>query len=269
MRGGIVDIFPPGAEQPLRLDLFGDVLEGVRSFDPLSQRATGRVDELRLEPVSEVFLDDESITRFRGGYGSRFGAVAGQSDPLYQAIAAGRRHMGMEHWLPLFHEKLETLFDYLPEWVVTLDHQIEDALDKRLETIADYYEARKSGERGGGSSDAAVYRPLAPEELYLDRWEWRSHVARRPSIQFSPFRQPEASHVLDLGGQRARDFAPERTSQELILFDAVRDYIDSLTKQGKIAIIASYSPGTRERLSGLLADHGIRDSMHTDTWRQH
>ena len=103
VRGGIVDIFPPGAELPVRLDLFGDELEGVRSFDPLSQRAVARVDALKLEPVSEIFLDDESIVQFRGGYGSRFGAVAGQSDPLYQAITSGRRYMGMEHWLPLFH----------------------------------------------------------------------------------------------------------------------------------------------------------------------
>ena len=105
VRGGIVDIFSPGAELPVRLDLFGDELESVRTFDPLTQRAVEKVNALKLEPVSEVFLDDESILQFRGSYGSRFGAVAGQSDPLYQAITSGRRYMGMEHWLPLFHKK--------------------------------------------------------------------------------------------------------------------------------------------------------------------
>ena len=268
VRGGIVDIFPPGAELPVRLDLFGDELEGVRTFDPLTQRAIAKTDALKLEPVSEVFLDDESIARFRGGYGSRFGAVAGQTDPLYQAIAAGRRHMGMEHWLPLFHETLETLFDYVPHSVVTLDNLIEDALDKRLETIADYYEARKSGERGGGLTDAAVYRPLPPNELYLEGEEWRARISRRPSFLFSQFRQPESPEVRDLGGKRARDFAPERAHQELNLFDAVRDYIGDLSASGKAVVVAAYSLGTRERLSGLLADHGIEGCQNVDSWSE-
>ena len=266
VRGGIVDIYSPGAEQPLRLDLFGDVLEGVRTFDQLTQRATARTDVLHLEPVSEVFLDEDSIARFRGGYGSRFGAVAGQDDPLYQAVTAGRRHMGIEHWLPLFHEKLETLFDYVPGSIVTLDNLVEDAVDSRLEAINDYYKARKSGERGGGPTDAAVYRPLPPEELYLDRREWDQQVGGRSNFQFSPFRQPEASHVVDLGGQRARDFTPERAQQEVNLFDAVHDYVGTLGQQGKLAIIAAYSSGTRERLAGLLSDHGIESTVNTESW---
>ena len=113
VRGGIVDVFPPGAEQPLRLDFFGDELDSVRSFDPMSQRTTGKLDGMSLKPVSEVVLDEESITRFRGGYLATFGAVRGE-DPLYEAVTAGRLHPGMEHWLPLFHETMETLFDYLP-----------------------------------------------------------------------------------------------------------------------------------------------------------
>ena len=269
VRGGIVDLFPSGAEYPLRLDLFGDELEGVRTFDPLSQRAMARVGGLKLAPISEVFLDEESIARFRGGYGSRFGAVAGQTDPLYQAVAAGRRHMGMEHWLPLFHGKLETLFDYLPGAAVTRDALIDDALDKRLETIVDYYGSRKSGERGGGrADDATVYRPLPPEELYLTGEEWRASIASRTSIVFSPFHQPEAQQVYDLGGRRARDFAPERTRQNLDLFDAVRDYIDSLTRNGKSVVVAAYSPGTRDRLSGLLADHGVQGCVNIESWSE-
>ncbi len=264
VRGGIVDIFPPGAERPLRLDLFGDELEGVRVFDPLSQRATARVEHLVLEPVSEVFLDEESVARFRGGYGSRFGAVAGQTDPLYQAVAAGRRHMGMEHWLPLFHRKLETLFDYLPAVAVTRDAPVDDALDARLETVADYYEARRSGERGSGTDDAAVYRPLPPDELYLTGKEWRAVLAARATAVFSPFRRPESPRVRDLGGQRARDFAPERARQDLDLFDAVRDYVDDLTRDGTSVVVAAYSPGTRDRLSGLLEDHGIRGGEHLE-----
>ena len=268
VRGGIVDIFPPGAELPLRLDLFGDELEGVRTFDPLSQRAVAQVDALKLGPVSEIFLDDESIMQFRGGYGSRFGAVAGQSDPLYQAITSGRRYMGMEHWLPLFHKKLESLFDYTPEATVTMDNLVQESLEKRLETISEHFEARQAGEQGGSRQDAAIYRPLPPNELYLERNEWMSRISCRPCFVFNSFRRPETDSVRDLGGQRARDFAPERTQQDLHLFHAVRDYIVNLQSSGKTVVVAAYSAGARERLAGLLSDHGIQNYQNIEDWSE-
>ncbi len=114
MRGGIIDIYPPGDRGPVRLDLFGDVLDGARRFDPVTQRTTEKLDMIELAPVSEVILDEAAITRFRQNYRIEFGA-AGTDDPLYEAVSAGRKHQGVEHWLPFFHERLETLFDYLPE----------------------------------------------------------------------------------------------------------------------------------------------------------
>ncbi len=169
VRGGIIDIFPPGRAEPLRLDLFGDTLDGVRLFDPLSQLTSDRIQEFRLEPVSEVQLDTASIARYRAGYGARFGAAVGENDPLYQAVTAGRRQLGMEHWLPLFHEHLETLFDYLPGAPVSLDHLADEARLSRLETIADYYQARQAARAGG--EEGVVYRPLEPEALYLGEAE--------------------------------------------------------------------------------------------------
>ena len=111
VRGGIIDVFPSGSEQPLRLDLFGDVLEAVRAFDPLTQRSLGKTGRIEVRPVSEVMLDQPAIERFRAGYLKRFGAVTG--DPLLESVSAGRPFPGMEHWLPLFHERLVDVFDYL------------------------------------------------------------------------------------------------------------------------------------------------------------
>ncbi len=113
VRGGIIDIYPPGDGGPVRLDLFGDVLDGARRFDPATQRTTQKLDVVELAPVSEVILDESSILRFRQNYRIEFGA-AGTDDPLYEAVSAGRKHAGVEHWLPFFHDRLETLFDYLP-----------------------------------------------------------------------------------------------------------------------------------------------------------
>ena len=133
-------MFPPASEEPLRLDLFGDTLEGIRAFDPVSQRSEKKLDSFALLPVSEILLSEESIARFRQGYRELFGAV--REDPLYEAVSAGRRHPGMEHWLPLFWERLETLMDYLPDAAVTMDANGEDACAARFDTIADYYAAR-------------------------------------------------------------------------------------------------------------------------------
>jgi transcription-repair coupling factor (superfamily II helicase) len=166
VRGGIVDVFPSGETSPLRLDFFGDTLEGVRSFDPLTQRSTGRRDGLALKPMSEVLLDEQAVHRFRTRYREQFGTVA-DDDPLYDSVSAGRRYIGMEHWLPLYYESLETVFDYLPDAVVTLDPEAEAIRRDRLESIEDFYAARRSVGRavaGGGP----VYRPVAPDQLYLD-----------------------------------------------------------------------------------------------------
>src|SRR3546814_8176287 len=112
VRGGIVDLFPSGEEQALRLDFFGDEIESVRRFDPTDQRTTGRIDGFTLLPASEALLDAESITRFRSRSREIFGPTA-PGDPLYQAISDGRRLPGTEHWRPLFEEQLVTLSDHL------------------------------------------------------------------------------------------------------------------------------------------------------------
>src|SRR5579871_1173352 len=105
LRGGIIDLWPPGSDEPLRLDFFGDELETIRRFDAESQLTTGTEERIALLPASETPLDPDSISRFRSGYVAAFGAVT-DDDPLYEAISAGRKHAGQEHWLPLFHKQL-------------------------------------------------------------------------------------------------------------------------------------------------------------------
>src|SRR5690606_21107461 len=83
VRGGIVDVFPTGMDEPVRLDFFGDELEAARRFDAMTQRTTGAVDRVLFRPVGEALLDDDSIQRFRSGYRARFGAEVA-SDPVYE-----------------------------------------------------------------------------------------------------------------------------------------------------------------------------------------
>src|SRR3546814_19146966 len=105
--------------------------------------------------------------------------ISVRDDPLYEAVSAARAHPGMEHWLPLYHQRLVTLLDYLPEAGVTLDYQALEARDARLETIADFPEARRQIE-GGGASGGWVYRALAPAALSLAAAARASGIAARP-----------------------------------------------------------------------------------------
>src|SRR5207248_3825988 len=130
VRGGIVDLFPPGLDLPVRLDFFGDTLESIRSFDPQTQRTAMQMRMLDLVPVSELQLTSETIRRFRLGYVAAFGVT--RDDPLYETVSEGRRHPGMEHWLPLFHERLDTLFDYVPDSAIVLEPLVDEAANERL-----------------------------------------------------------------------------------------------------------------------------------------
>ena len=254
IRGGIIDIFPPGHAAPVRLDLFGDVLDGARRFDVATQRTTEKLDLIELAPVSEVILDDAAIRRFRQNYRIEFGA-ARADDPLYEAVSAGRKHQGVEHWLPFFHDALETLFDYLPNATVTIDDQVDAARLSRWDTIVDQFETRKIAMEQKLRADT-VYKPIAPELLYLDDASFTAAMATNRVLHFNPLAQASGPGVVDAGGRIGRNFSPERQLENISLFGALADYI-KLKSEDKPVVIASYSDGARERLTGLIEDEGI------------
>ncbi|MDE2355626.1 MAG: DEAD/DEAH box helicase, partial [Alphaproteobacteria bacterium] len=259
IRGGVIDVFPPGAESPVRLDLFGDTLESIRAFDPETQRSTRQLSSIDLPPVAEVLMDAASIARFRSGYLRQFGAPG--DDPLYAAVSQGVRRAGMEHWLPLFHEGLESLFDLLPaEALVALDHLVDEALVERWDLIVDAYEAREAADRG------AHYRALPPEGLYLEPQTWREALARRPSRRFSALLGAPSEGSIDLGARLGRSFAAERAQDSVNLLEAAAAHAKALAAGGKRVLFASWSDGASERLGAMLSDHGLKDVPLATSW---
>ena len=254
VRGGIIDIYPPGEGGPVRLDLFGDVLDGARRFDPGSQRTTEKLNLVELAPVSEVILDDAAITRFRQTYRLEFGA-AGTDDPLYEAVSAGRKHQGMEHWLAFFHDRLETLFDYLPNAPVVADEQMTPARLARWETISDQYDARREAMSVRGRVDS-VYKPAPPSGLYLDDAAWEAALSGRRVVDLRALPQPTGPGVIDAGGRIGRDFAPERQQEKISLFGALSMHVRAKAKDGAV-VVACYSEGARDRLGTLLEDEDL------------
>jgi transcription-repair coupling factor (superfamily II helicase) len=255
-RGGILDLFPPGSPAPIRLDFFGDALESIRAFDPETQRSTGQLRALDLAPMSEAQLTTDTIRRFRQGYALAFGAPR-RSDALYETLSEGRRAIGLEHWLPLFYDKLDTLFDYCAGAPVVLDARAEEAAESRFAQIQDYYQARKSADDADPVS--ADYKPLKPSALYLTLNEWKERLSSVPLTRLSPFEAaPGALDVIDAGGRVGRDFAPERAQESVNVFEAAVAHIRALQGQGRKVIVAGWSDGSRERLSHVLAEHGIK-----------
>ncbi len=258
VRGGIIDIFPPGQTGPVRLDLFGDVLDGARRFDPATQRTTEILKFVELAPVSEVILDEAAILRFRQNYRITFGA-AGTDDPLYEAVSAGRKHAGIEHWLGFFQDDLETLFDYLPNVTVSLDDQTDNARRARWDSIEDQYGTRMHALDQKGRMDT-VYKPAKPDLLYLDDAAWDAAVADKRVLQFSPNKQATGMGVIDAGARDGRNFAPERQQEQISLFGALADHIRAKLEVGPV-VVASYSEGARERLMGLIEDEGLAETI--------
>ena len=264
VRGGILDLYPPGA-QPVRLDFFGDTLESIRAFDPETQRTAARLDSVELLPMSELVLTPDVRRAFRQRYVELFGPVTGD-DPLYESISAGRQHQGMEHWLPLFHDRLDTLFDYLPGALVSLDPLVDDARTKRLEQVADHCEARAQALEHKAFG-APPYHPVPPESMFLSEAEWQQALASRQTIALDPFEHPETpgGKIVSFGGRQGHSFAAERQTEGGYVFDAVVAHAKRLKGEDKRVIVACWSNGARERLATLLWEHGIGETMSVES----
>jgi transcription-repair coupling factor (superfamily II helicase) len=266
MRGGILDLYAPGAPAPVRLDFFGDALESIRSFDPETQRSVGQLRALDLVPMSEAQLTTETIRRFRQAYTAEFGAQT-RGDALYDAVSEGRRPAGFEHWLPLFYPEMDSLFDYLADAPVILDARAEEVAHERFAQIADYHQARRTAYEEDAAK--ANYRPLKPDRLYLGEDEWRDRLAAAPLARLTPFASPSgAADVVDCGARAGRSFAPERQDENVNVFDAAVAHIRDLRDRGLRVVVAGWTDGSRERLSHVLAEHGLKSAELVSSWAQ-
>ncbi len=265
IRGGIIDVFPPSYENPVRIDLFGDEIETIKDFDSDTQRTLKSRDNFVLKPVTEFFLDDETISRFKQNYRETFGMVR-DDDPLYSAINEGRRYNGMDHWLPFFfNEKLETLFDYIPARHIYMDANALNSVSERLNHIADFYQARlslqqaaKNRKKGKGedvSMTNVIYNPMPASRLYLGEDEFNAFIHN--AVQFSSFKSPNDDSLYG-AAKKSRDFSDVRADASSNVIDEVRSFLVSEQEANKKTLIATYSEGSRERLKLMLKEAGIQ-----------
>ncbi len=261
MRGGVLDIFAPGAPEPLRFDFFGDQLETIRAFDSETQRSTRQLSEATLTPVSEILFDQETISTFRRTFQQSYGAV---TDMIYDAVSARIRRQGVEQWLPFFYEKLETVLDYVGETaLIGFEHLAEDSRRERVEQAHEHYDSRASAPTARG---VPPFRAPAPAALYLDDAAWTHVLAGRAVRRFAPFEASEGSGSISLGARAGRSFAAERLQLDANVFDATRLHIGEEIKRGKRVLLATWSEGSAERLAHVLGDHGLKDITQIASW---
>jgi transcription-repair coupling factor (superfamily II helicase) len=260
VRGGVTDVYPPNLPEPIRFDFFGDQLEGIRAFDPETQRTTRKLERARLTAVSEALLDDEAPARFRRAFAKAYGTVA---DPMLDAVTARIRRQGVEQWLAFLHDDLETVFDYAgPRALVGFDHLAESAVRERLEMALDHFEARRTAPQPRG---AVPFRAPEPETLYLVGDAFAAAVAERPVRRFQPLDAVDPL-AIDLGARPGRNFLPERQRLDVNVFEAAQGHVRGLLASGKRVLLSAWTEGSAERLIGVLADHGLDGVAMVADW---
>jgi len=251
VRGSLLDLFPMGSHRPLRIELFDDEIESIRSFDPETQRSIEKIDKVSLLPAREFPLNKEAISQFRKAYRSRF-----EGDPknaiIYRDISNGIAPPGIEYYLPLFFEQTATLFDYLPDnCLLMLTDDIQQSAEKQWHEIKERFEQRRHDQQ----------RPLlSPTELFLQPQELFANAKsyRRVDLQHFEHESPTACN-FSTSAPPLLNLDVRAESPTAVL----KQFIQSFN--GRI-LFAAESSGRREYIIDLLRDHDIHPDP-VDNWQ--
>jgi transcription-repair coupling factor (superfamily II helicase) len=238
VRGGLIDLFPMGSAVPYRVDLFGDEIDSIRTFDPDSQRSLYPVPEVRLLPGREFPMDEAARTAFRSRWRERM-----EGDPtkvrLYKDVGAGLATAGIEYYLPLFFEETATIFDHLGGAATLVLHgEIDSALQRFWNDTRERHRFLQHDKE----------RPiLAPEAIFLKAEEFFARCGERAQLLVrgrDESAAPWAQTLPDLGVDRGAPEPLNRLQQHVA------------TTPHRVLIVAE-SEGRRESLLELLRDSRI------------
>ena len=265
VRGDIIDIFPSGAEQPLRIDLFDDEVERLRLFDVETQRSTEDLKFYSFDSANEVVLDKNTIKTFRSKYREAFGAE-GLKDELYSSISEGKKYLGMENWLSFFYEEgLPSLFDYMLGADVILGIDCDNALKAKEETIADHYDARLEALKIRDVSEVDKYRPIEPTLLYLNTQAVTDLIHSRSYVKLSKLALPEAKDNINYGSVPQKIFASLKNISNLTVYEDLAQ--ECQLNKSKKKIICCYTQGSLDRMFNLLKENKFKNLIIAENWK--
>jgi len=241
LRGSLLDLYPMGSELPYRIDLFDEVVDSIRRFDPATQRSLDRLERIRLLPGREYPFSEDAIRGFRRRFRERF-----PGDPsrvgVYRDIGEGIAAGGLEYYLPLFFEQLSMLPDYLPDETLVIEAEpAATALEQTWTAALERHDQLAHD----------IERPiLDPDEVFVPPAELLARLQQHPLVAISPFKQAEQG--VDLGSARPPSLKLDARASEPAA--ALLGFL--LQFEGRVLFTAE-SPGRREMLRALLAGHGI------------
>lgn len=250
VRGSLIDLYPMGAEHPVRIELFDDEIETLRLFTTETQRTVEAIDQLVLMPAHEFPLDKAGIRRFRDHWADTFSGDPKRSS-IYQDVVSGIAGNGIEYYLPLFFEQTSTLFDYLPAGAMML---MEVSASDQLATFWKEVEQRYEQYRGDNT------RPLLPpERLFLRENEWFTELGRFPRIILHSDAVAEKAGFSNLDYQLAPALPIEAKAEQPI--SALADFVAGSSRR---VLICAESAGRRESLIDLLSRWQLRPTPVAD-----
>ncbi len=250
VRGGLLDVFPMGADAPLRVELLDEDIDSIRAFDPESQRSLDKVDAVRMLPGREVPLDELSVSRVLATLRERFDVDTRRS-ALYQDLKSGLAPAGVEYYLPLFFDQTATLFDYLqPNVLPVLATGVGEAAAAFWAQTQNRYEQRRHD----------VERPLlAPTELYLSPEGLNAHLNTLARVEIRGADHPRFAEAQPLGDQPLPPLPV--AARDAPAGEALKSFLGHYP--GRV-VIAADSPGRREALLEVLAAAELKPPVVPD-----
>ena len=243
IRGSIIDVFPMGAPQPFRIDLFDEDIESLRLFDVETQRSSTQVDKIELLPAREVPLTPEAIAVFKRNWRLSFAGRPAAS-PIFEDVSNGLAPAGIEYYLPLFFESVSTLFDYLPaDTLFLLDGMVSSGAEAFTHTVEARYEQLRHD----------LERPLLPPSALFLKWpEIMERLAAYPRIALGGEEWLDRAQGVRFATRPAIRLPIDIRAREPL--GAVIQYIERYP--GRVLIVAE-STGRRETIAELFGRHGV------------
>ncbi len=263
VRGALIDVFPPTEERPFRLDFFDDELDGIKVFEPSSQRSEESVEFVRVSPASEVPLSEESIKSFREGYRGLF--PDGAQDEVYESLSNGRRHGMASHYLNLFYNSnLNSFINVLgSDFSVLCSSGVEGHVEGKWKTVEDAFKARAefmAVYKKSFSEDP--YRPVAPEDLYVD-----------PESFFGALQSAGTQLLvqLDDGDAKALPFksvslVKDAKSLNKSSVDLAVDMLTNAISEGWQVLLTAFLPSSLVQLTRSLEQHGFAGATSVESF---